>query len=246
MYKSTEKGTRKVMSAIGYGLFRYGTLTACRDRVGEILSAVPWLDGRSRADILNEAMAVARAGLLLRRKAEIPSFCSRYLDGVMKAWNRAYKRLWVRTRDVGLKSAMKLQRGREDPVVFYLVSSHQDPQPAHAPLQGKVLVDYYWRSTLEGDIRLGSVAKYVRNRKIRTVQWATGAPHYLCSRPNCRHYLIPLKTNDVLSFSVREIREKYQPKRTGVHRPLTDAQRAAAYAKLKRDVYSDVQKKTGL
>ena len=232
------------MVGIGVGLHRFGTLVAVRKRVAAVLERTPWLDGQSKSDIMDKAMSIARVGLMVKKKS-IPYYVAYNLDDVMKAWNRAYKRTWVKTKRTNVMSKMKLQRDRLDPVVFYLVSSHQKPQPAHEPLQGKVLVDYFWRSTLDGDVRIPSVQRFIRKHKVRTVQWAMGAPHYLLVRPNCRHVLYPLKTDDVLKLSLKDIRDKYQPKRTGVHRPITDEQRWQDYKELRSAVLEETKRKTG-
>ena len=244
MYESTRKGTKETMVAIAAALFRYGSLVACRKGVGTVLDRAAWLDSKSRSDIMRQAMAVARVGLLIK-KDRLASYVAYNLDEVMKAWNRAWKRTWVRTRKTSVMSGMKLQRGREDPIVFYLVSWHQKPQPAHKDLQGKVLVDYYWKDTLEGDERIGLVRKYVRNRKIRTVQWAMGEPHYLLTRPNCKHRLIPLRTDDVLTLDIKSLRGKYKPASVHVHRPISDEQRWREYVELRRAVLMEAKKKTG-
>ena len=244
MYDSTRKGTKETMVAVAAALFRYGSLTACRKAVGAALARAAWLDSKSRSDIMGEAMAVARVGLLIK-KDRLAHYVAYNLDEVMKAWNRAWKRTWVRTRKTSVMSGMKLQRGREDPVVFYLVSWHQNPQPAHKGLQGKVLVDYYWKDVLEGDERIGLVRKYVKNRKIRTVQWAMGEPHYLLVRPNCKHRLIPLRTDDVLTLDIKSLKAKYKSKVGHVRRPISDEARWKDYVALRGAVLMEAKKKTG-
>ena len=245
MYSSTREGTKGVMVGIAVAINSEGTLISARRRVTAVLDRAAWLDSKSRKDIMEQAIKAARVALLIP-KEELPKFVSMNLDGVMKAWNRAYKRTWVRTRKTNVMSGMKLQRGRVDPVVFYLVSSHQKPQPAHEPLQGKLLVDYYWRSVLEGDYRLEQVAKFVKNKKVRTVQWALGAPHYLITRPNCRHYLIPVKTDDVLALGAKGVKDLYQKKRTGIRRPLTDEMRHKEYLALRSAVLQEARRRTGI
>lgn len=233
------------MVGIGTALFKFGTLVSVRKAVSAVLERTAWLDRDSRADIMRQAMDVARAGLLVK-KERLAGYVAYHLDDVMKAWNRAYKKTWVRTKRNNVTSGLKLHRDMVDPVVFYLVSSHQKPQPAHEPLQGRLLVDYFWKSTLEGDWRLPKVEKLIRNRKIRTVQWAMGEPHYLITRLNCRHVLYPVRTNDVLALSIKDIKSLYQPKRTGVHRPITDQQRWKDYRDLRGAVLEETKKKTGV
>lgn len=244
MYSSTRKGTEGIMLAVAEGLRKDGTLVSCRRRMAAVLASVPWLDSTSRADIMREGMAVARRGLL-EKKGGLPRFVSSNLYDVMKAWNRAYKRLWVRTKRTQVETGMRLQRGREEPIVFYLVSSHQKPQKAHEPLQGELLIDPKWRTVLSGDA-LERVGRFVRARRIRSVRWAMGEPHYLLVRPNCRHVLYPVKTEDALLLGERALKAKYQPRRTGVHRPITDAQRAQAYRELRASVFEKASKLAGL
>ena len=91
MYESTRKGTKETMVAIAAALFRYGSLVGCRKAVGAVLDRAGWLDMKSRADILKQAMAVARVGLLIEKK-DLARYVALNLDEVMKAWNRAWKR----------------------------------------------------------------------------------------------------------------------------------------------------------
>ena len=140
MYESTRKGTKAVMEAIGKTLLLgKRNLGACALAVGAVLNKVPWIDGKSRSDVMAQATQVARVGLLTKDE-RLPRFLSSHLDGVMKAWNRAYKRTWVRTKKRTAQTGMKLRREATEPIVFYLVSRHQKSQPAHEPLQGFTLV----------------------------------------------------------------------------------------------------------
>ena len=238
MYSSTREGTKRTMVGIAVAASSEGTLVSIRKRVSAVLAQAAWLDNKSRSDIMEQAMKVGRVCLLVP-KEELAKFVSMNLDEVMKAWNRAYKRTWVRTRKTNVMSGMKLQRGRVDPVVFYLVSSHQKPQPAHEPLQGTVLIDRYWNAATGGDERIEG---YLKTHKVHTVQWAMGAPHYLISRPNCRHYLIPLKTEEVVSSTVKQIRSRHQRKPTNVRRPITDSQRWVEFKALRVEVLNALMK----
>ena len=159
-------------------------------------------------------------------------------DVVMKAFNRAYRAAWKRVKGNQIVKGLASNRDRSDPVVFYLVSSHQKPQPAHKDLQGKRLVDRFWRSALEGNDRLDEVARYVKGNGIRTVQWACGAPHYLLTRVNCHHVLIPLHTSDVLGGRV----VARQGRQVGLKRPITDRQRAEVYGNLQDAILRAIEK----
>ena len=239
MYKTTEQGVKKICYAVAKGLLKNGTLSACRANVSAVLASLPWMDVRMKADVAREAEAMARKNIIYVRTAPwaIPRSIAYGLDGVMKAFNRSYRKAWKRTAHTYISSKMKLQRERD--VVFYLVSSHQHPQKAHEPLQGTVLIDRYWREATDDDLR---VSMYVQAHKPKTVQWAMGAPHYLITRPNCRHYLIPLRTKEVIGLTEKALKAKYQKKETGVHRPLTEKQRWQAYKELRATVLSLIEK----
>ncbi len=92
--------------------------------------------------------------------------------------------------------------------VFFLCSSHFRPAKDHAPFQGLVYVDRFWRSKVDGN-DYHKVASYIRNHKTKTVQEIMGPPVYLTTRPYCKHFLIPLSVQEVLGSSVRQIRLKY-------------------------------------
>ena len=241
MYKTTEQGTRKVCVAIGKALMKQGTLLSCREAVSAVLGGISWMDVRMKADVAREAEALARKNLVLASTApwKVPSGIAYGLNDVMKAFNRAYKKAWKRTAKTYIGSQLKLQRGREEPVVFYLVSSHQHPQPAHEPLQGTVLIDRYWNVATGGDQRIEG---FLKTHKMHTVQWAMGAPHYLISRPNCRHYLIPLRTDEVVSSTLKQIKAMHQRKPTNVRRPITDKQRWVEYKALRVTVLNALMK----
>ena len=253
MYKTTWDGTEAVMVALGKSLLTKGTIGDAVAKVRAVLSSskCDWMDARSVGDVAFSARDVIRNCMpYVKDKSEkgrvrlLHRIVSQ-TDTVMKAFNRAYRALWKATKDEMLRTGMRNNRERYDPVVFYVVSSHQKPQPAHKDLQGKVLVDRFWRSSLVKagkDDLVGEVARYIKRNKIGTVQWAVGAPHYLVTRPNCKHFLIPMFTSDVLEASKETLKERSKRGVVGVRRPITDAQRAQAYASLRSVILSKLEK----
>ena len=241
MLKTTEEGVRKVAYALGAALLRNGTLHAVRQRVRAVLDTLSWMDVRMKADVAREAEALARANIISAKESpwSIPRSIAYNIDGVMKAFNRSYRKAWKRTAETYVASRMKMQRGRAEPIVLYLVSRHQKPQPAHEPLQGTVLVDRFWRAITNSDPRVES---YVAAHKTKTVQWAMGAPHYLLTRPNCKHYLIPIRTDEATNSTLHELNKRHQKSRPHVHRPITDAQRWQAYKALRSAVLSSLER----
>ena len=200
------------------------------------------MDDVSRSDLLREALGLYKLVSGLPRRA-VPRAIAFGIDGVMKALNRAYRRTWVRTRKVAVNSGLRLHRAMEDPIVFYVVSSHQKPQKAHEPLQGRLLVDRYWKSTLEGvggDIK--AVGRFIRNRRIKTVQWAMGEPHWLLTRPNCRHFLIPVRTDVAMAGNARAMAAMSRRESRGTHRPLSDGERWRQYCEMRSAVLSSCRR----
>jgi len=206
------------------------------------ISGIPWMDNASRSDLLNEALGLYKLISQLPPRA-VPRAIAFGIDGVMKALNRAYRRTWVRTRKTAIESGLKLHRAMEEPIVFYVVSSHQKPQKAHEPLQGKLLVDRYWKSTLEavgGDVK--AVGRFIRNRHIKTVQWAMGEPHWLLTRPNCKHFLIPVRTDVAMSDTAKALSNMSRRASRGTHRPLSDHERWMQYCEMRSAVLSSCRK----
>ena len=88
--------------------------------------------------------------------------------------------------------------------VFYLCSTHINPAKDHADWEGKVYIASDWRSRIDADMH-GKIEAYVRNHNVKTVEWVTGEPVYLITRPNCKHYFIEVSVEEVLGNSVRKL-----------------------------------------
>lgn len=115
-----------------------------------------------------------------------------------------------RKRISGTKEALKVSRAISEP--FFLCSWHDDPALDHKDLQGKIFVDEKWPK------RNKKIAAYIKNHNIMTVQEAMGPPHYLITRPYCRHWLIPVSTYTVLHNSLVAIRRQNPAGRYGTKR----------------------------
>ena len=93
---------------------------------------------------------------------------------------------------------------------FYLCSSHEKPAKDHAEWQGRVYYDENWESNGSySDQEKISIRAYIRNHKLRSVQWVTGPPVYMIFRPNCKHYLRPMPLREVLRSSSRSLLKKH-------------------------------------
>lgn len=94
---------------------------------------------------------------------------------------------------------------------FFLCSSHPNPAKGHADWEGKMYYDEAWESKgTYSDAEKASIRAYIRNRKIRTVQWVVGEPVYLVTRRNCKHYLINIPLDEVLHSSPKSLLKKHK------------------------------------
>lgn len=241
------KGTKLIMIAVGESLIDHPTLVGFKKKASSSLQKIPWMDSKSRANVIAVAEDIFRKGLYIKDKDSIPDYCAMRVDDVMKAFNQAKRSEWAKTRNLHVKSRMKVSRAMKDPIIFYLVSSHQKPQKAHESLQGNLLVDRYWRQTLESkripQKKIYEVKSFIEKEGVQTVQWAMGEPCYLIVRPNCRHKLIPIRTDDVMEINLKELNERFNSGKTGVKRPITDHQRWVEYKSLREDVRATLEKK---
>lgn len=88
--------------------------------------------------------------------------------------------------------------------IFYLCSTHVNPAKDHADWEGKVYVSEDWENRVSPD-QHSQVGAYIRNHKVQTVEWVTGEPVYLVTRPNCKHYFVEVSIEEVLGNSVRKL-----------------------------------------
>lgn len=241
MNPEVSRWTIRCLESLGHALMAGGSLTACRAKFLEALDKVPWLDGPGRADIASQLEATMRKARGMDAKMVSVWLTSpRGFDPVMRAFNRAQRRMWLRTKQTSVKSGMKICREMEVPVIFYLVSSHQKPQPAHKDLQGRILIDRYWRETLRQsglENEIPRIEKYVKANNTLSVQSSMQDPYYLIVRPHCKHRLFPLRTSEVLSYSQHQIWERHRDARTGEGRSKTPHQLWVEYMDARAKLY---------
>lgn len=241
MNKDVHDGSLALSLALGKGLLSKSPERAVLSAIDQIV----WLDRESRADVRRTLSSLRKRGLLMARDpSAVPEYVAdRCVYEIVKSLNRSKRREWSKTKQLHVRSGMALCRARRDPIVFYLVSSHQKPQKAHADMQGRLLVDRYWRAVLErSPQQYAEVEAHLKAHPTMTVQEAMDAPHYLIVRPNCRHYLIPMPTKKVLCLSQQELRKAYNKAPTHVKRPISDAERYRQLQELKSEVYGKLSK----
>lgn len=120
-------------------------------------------------------------------------------DQVLRTARRVERKLKLRKQRNMTRTVLS---GKDN--IFFLCSVHSNCASDHKEYQGKMYVDRFWRTKVSGD-RYYAVLSYIRNRKIMTVQQAMKDPIWLTTRPNCRHYFIPMDTDTVLHSSVNKL-----------------------------------------
>ena len=96
----------------------------------------------------------------------------------------------------------------EDKSPFFLCSSHPKPAKDHANWEGKMYYDEDYEQYVSPE-QLDSIRAYIRNHKLQTVQWVTGAPVFLTTRKNCKHYFKNIPLDQVLHSSARSLLRKH-------------------------------------
>lgn len=77
-------------------------------------------------------------------------------------------------------------------IIFFLASEHADCADDHAEAQGKIYVHQNWQSMVKNDELREKVRAFIEQKDIKTIQWVKGAPTYFVTRPNCRHFFVPI------------------------------------------------------
>lgn len=84
---------------------------------------------------------------------------------------------------------------------FCVASRHDDCAEDHEAYQGKIYVKRW-------ALRYDEIREYCERNGIKTVEWVTGKPVWLTTRPNCRHFMSEATLNDLeskgLTFLLKE------------------------------------------
>lgn len=176
-----------------------------------------------------EKLAMYRSALELRRTGDT----RKNLEGIIKSENYIIRSQGIRAKQEALKNQIQESREAEEPVIFYLCSHHANPAKDHEFWEAKIYVDKFWRRTVQ-DVypteTVKAIEKYIRDNGIYTVQYITGDPVYLITRPYCRHYFIPVLTSEVLGSDLKTIKKNH-PEGIMWYRHLNDNERELRFQK---------------
>lgn len=101
-----------------------------------------------------------------------------------------------------------LAQGEEKKSPFFLCSSHPNPAEDHAPYQGKLYYDEQWEDYVPAE-DAATIRAIIRNRRLSSIQYIVGAPVYLTTRRNCKHYFINVSVDEVAHSSARSLIRKH-------------------------------------
>lgn len=121
----------------------------------------------------------------------------RYKDGRDMSFPN-YMDMNVRTTIQQVGNAMQEEAGRDAGLIFWICSTHGDCANDHASYQGMIYVDALWEDMVAPE-DYDRVAKYIALNQIKTKQEIENNDPYLCTRPNCRHYFMPLSIDEVIT-----------------------------------------------
>lgn len=125
-------------------------------------------------------------------------------DTVLKTARRVDRKKKLRE-----KRALVREQLDNNEYIFFICSVHQKPAEDHKDYQGQIFVDRFWRQKIKGTDYY-AVLSYIKNHRVVTVQQIMKEPVYLTTRPNCKHYFIPLDTYTVLHTSQKKLAEKHR------------------------------------
>ena len=243
MRELTRSFLEKAYDTISKGAFSGEPLYVTDEKVRNLTSQIPLLNVRDRAHLQETLLSISRRARAIKDPGRMADWlASRQTFG--EAYSASYSAevaAGVRLVEQSTSKSMTGNRARPTPIVFYLVSSHQNPAKDHEPLQGTVLIDRFWRSASGGDER---IADYVRANGTLTVQEAIQGPYWLLTRPNCHHWLQPVSTEEVLRIgSDSGVRAAHPECQRGARRDFKDdheryVRRERMYVKVRAGVRS--------
>ena len=116
----------------------------------------------------------------------------------------SYMDMNVRTTMQHIVNEMQEEAGKDAGLIFWICSSHGDSEPIHAEFQGLIYVDEKWEDMID-KADYDRVNNYIISNDIKTKQEVENGFPYLCTRPNCRHYFMPLSIEEVLGNSTDKL-----------------------------------------
>lgn len=131
-----------------------------------------------------------------------------------KAENDVLTRIETRYKDAKIDEMLKSDTKR----VFYLCDMHENCAKDHAAYQGRLYIREDWELYVDDKEVASKINAYLHNHpemKVETLEWVLGYKSankaespYLVRRPNCKHQIVPIRTEEVLGMSVKKLLTK--------------------------------------
>lgn len=128
-----------------------------------------------------------------------------------------------------------LRNGLKDGYILFLCSWHKNAAKDHAPYQGKIYVDRYWRSRITDETLRTRIDEFIKENDVGTVQEIIRDPVYMLTRPNCKHRMIPIGIDIALNVDADVLLDTVKGARSYV-RNLTYADRKKRKDKIKNAI----------
>ena len=185
--------------------------------VAETLNKLPNSIGKAQMSNINGV--VNKIPKSLRNTPEIEGLYNEIVKQTQNGLENAPPKIYADNREVGFREYMdmkvrttintltgdfQVQAGKDAGLIFYLCSYHSDCANDHILGQGKIYVDEDWGSIVEHAL-FDKVEDYISKHKVETIQEVRYGEPYLQTRPNCRHYFMPMNTEEVLGTSVTKL-----------------------------------------
>ena len=168
---------------------------------------------------------------------------------------KEYVEMATRTRVQHQLLEQEKEFGEMTQQLFYISDTYTDCANDHIEYQGKIYYDEkVWRGIKKDNPHYDELESAVRKAK-DSVENVTQNRPWLCTRPNCRHRLIPIPIDDVIDLSDNDILRKNKAfkgnySKSEVKRNYDDTQRqrkiehAIRQAKVKHEIMERAYRKT--
>lgn len=105
---------------------------------------------------------------------------------------KSFMEMQVRTRISHQIVEQQMELNLDTQNVFFIVNYFGDCADDHKHLQGKIYYDNRYKSfTIPKEVK-EQVEKIINQKKMMSMQKAQEEPHWLTTRPNCRHRFVPI------------------------------------------------------
>lgn len=105
---------------------------------------------------------------------------------------KSFMEMQVRTRISHQIVEQQMELNLDTQNVFFIVNYFGDCADDHKHLQGKIYYDNRYKSfTIPKEVK-EQVEKIINQKKMMSMQKAQEDPHWLTTRPNCRHRFVPI------------------------------------------------------